>query len=174
MQGHPNDADLDGWKEAAKIFYNARMANAAFQEANHTLFPSQPRFQGATSTFPTPTSTVSVPRGGTFASRPPLLTQPVLNPGVPIEIDMARRNQHIPGACRRCGRMGHWTCECPQTFDIWYMNTEEWEEFVQSIFHDVDTNNIEAREEEQREEVPTPAESSGFGHSDESAVHPRC
>lgn len=46
------------------------------------------------------------------------------------------------------------------------MNADEREEFVQRIFHDTDTNGIEAREEEQHEEVPTPTESPGFGHSD--------
>lgn len=50
--------------------------------------------------------------------RPPPSTTPVLNPGVPMEIDAARCHQQLPGACRCCGKLGHWTRECPQAFDI--------------------------------------------------------
>ena len=69
-----------------------------------------------------------------------------------MDIDAARRKAKDPLVCRRCGKTGHWSRECPSQFDIRYMTVEERDEWAMEMLARVDA--VAETPEEGSESVP--------------------
>jgi hypothetical protein len=63
-----------------------------------------------------------------------------------MDIDATRKKHDTPDTCWCCGKVGHWAKDCEHRFDIWYMLTEEKEEWLQNLALEVDKEEIEKRE----------------------------
>ena len=62
---------------------------------------------------------------------------------VPMEVDATRRRNPIPMLCRRCGEPGHFAKECPRSYDVRYMTSEEKEEWIEQLLSDADVAKAE-------------------------------
>ena len=83
-----------------------------------------------------------------------------------MEIDAARKRSELPDNCRRCGKSGHWSKECPKRFDIRYMTVGEREEWMQELSLEADKEEIEARAEQMEAEEEEEAEMDFPKHSE--------
>src|SRR6202035_5814068 len=129
VQGRPNDADPQGWYNAAQLLDANKSANQAFHGSQRTA----PPVPNTRSIFPVTRNTGLAPTN----SRPAVNVWPSAYPGVPargsnipvpMEVDATRRRNPIPMLCRRCGEPGHFAKECPRSYDVRYMTSEEKEE----------------------------------------------
>jgi hypothetical protein len=83
----------------------------------------------------------------------------------PTDPDAARRKMVLPVACHRCGKVGHFSRECPQRYDIRFMSQDEREEYMQGWALQADAEELLERTEEAR--MPDVAElTEGFGECD--------
>ena len=68
-----------------------------------------------------------------------------------MEVDATRRRNPIPMLCRRCGEPGHFAKECPRSYDVRYMTSEEKKEWIEQLLSDADVAKTE---------IPDPTASS--------------
>jgi hypothetical protein len=135
------------------MFDNNRAANAAFHSAQQSNTGAATSRGGFSIRMPMPENKTAMRIPGPSPS-PFKATEP------------AKPRSDLLGACRRCGKMGHFVKECPMSFDVRYMTTEERDVWAQQILCDADVATAKAREiaqEEEEAEVPR----EDFGHRNE-------
>ena len=71
----------------------------------------------------------------------------------PMDVDRARARVTPPGVCLRCKKPGHYTRECPLSFDIRTMNVEEQLELLPELLALADLSGIGSAEIEEETEV---------------------
>ena len=157
---HPPKTFKD-WKEDARRYAMAHIQAAQFRNAQqHPSAPVPPRLPA-----------IAIGKRSLFAetSRQPLLDLPKppvsvtrapppppsksLPPGVPMDIDAARKLAKSVATCRRCGEPGHFIRDCPRTFDIREMSMDEVQEL---LAHLQDTQEVEQAHAEAEKEDFTP------------------
>ncbi|KAJ8507296.1 hypothetical protein ONZ45_g10308 [Pleurotus djamor] len=176
----PAMEDYKGWYAAAAKYARNQIANQSFNATTSALhLRSHPRPAPA----PAPTMSRSplgypgvhqpglIPRPPVPAPTPfaPKLSEPKpLPPGVPMDVDRTKAKRPIPArACFRCGDPSHIAINCPRSFDIRFLTSEEKLSLAKSILANADVEDsaasisrVEEVEEaplEEREEdfVPT-------------------
>ena len=144
VQGRPNDADPQGWYNAAQLLDANKSANQAFHGSQRTAPPvpnTRSIFPVTRNTGPAPTNSEAVVNFRPSAS--PGVPARGSNIPVPMEVDATRRRNPIPMLCRRCGEPGHFAKECPRSYDVRYMTSEEKEEWIEQLLSDADVAKTE-------------------------------
>jgi hypothetical protein len=49
-----------------------------------------------------------------------------------MEIDAARKVKSLKDNCRRCGGPDHWARDCPQRFDVRFMDADELQTYLEN------------------------------------------
>jgi zinc knuckle protein len=145
----PDDDDISAWIDQARRVDRNRTMNKMVRSAKasgkanphpvrNNVFGRNP--------FAVPPAAPPVDR------KPP--TVPTANPaplppGVPMDVDAARAKAKVT-RCYRCGQTGHLKPDCPQKYDIRFMDDDELENAI--------ANAKDAREAEERTE-----QAEGFG-----------
>lgn len=168
----PEDDDPDAWYKTARMFDQNRRANEAFHSsAARKIPPSLPpalSALGQTRNQPLPRTPWPRPSAPTTSAVPTFgqsapSARP-LPPGVPMDIDAAKRGGKIPGACYRCGEFGHRSRDCPTGFDIRLMSVDDREELLEDLLALKDVAEVEERgNAETRDRAG--AEEEGFGRN---------
>jgi hypothetical protein len=154
---HPPKTFQD-WKAEARRYAMAQIQAAQFRGVQqHSPTPAPPRLPapviGRRNIFADPPrqSLPDPPKPPASLTRAPVppFAKP-LPPGVPMDIDAARRQAKSLATCRRCGEAGHFIRDCPRTFDIREMSVDEVQEL---LAHLQDTQEVEhAQAEAERED----------------------
>src|ERR1700727_955709 len=141
VDGRPDDKVLQQWITAARRVEGNTLADRRFANAmNRSHRPS------ANHPAKTAQATVSpsLPRGmwrmPAVAQNAPVTAKtnapvaaPTLHPGVPMDIDAARRRGKELLLCRRCSKPGHFARECPHQFNVRYMTTGERDDWAMEM-----------------------------------------
>ena len=162
VDGRPKDKVLQEWVAAARRVEKNTQADRKFASV---VGRSAKSASHPTHTTRAPITPVATPisRGvwrfptastAPTATAPTRPAAPALHPGVPMDIDAARRKAKDPLVCRRCGKTGHWSRECPSQFDVRYMTVEERDEWAMEMLARLDTAP-ETPVEESEESEPT-------------------
>jgi hypothetical protein len=160
--GRPPDDDPEAWYDAAIRSDENRVANALFHGGVRAPPPPRP-----TSVFPNPRPAPALQpfwQNRSTPANPSPRPTPIPNPS-PTDVDAARKKMILPVACHRCGKVGHFSRECPQRYDIRFMSLEEREECLQGWALQADAEELlERTEESGTPEITESAE--GFGERD--------
>jgi hypothetical protein len=151
----PDDRKPEEWYASARRFDQNARANEAFHSSTqrrtlpHTQTTPSTAIQQRGTTFPrTPW-----PRTSTFTQAPPPASAPArpLPPGVPMDIDAAKRGGKLPGACYRCGELGHRSRDCKTGFDIRQMSADDREQLIEDLLalKDVPQEVVEEKADEE-------------------------
>jgi hypothetical protein len=154
----PADDNPEGWYESARLFDQNRRANEAFHSsaARRTPLTSSPapptgnqtRSQPLSRTpwLHSPAPTLSTSQSTNQPARP-------LPPGIPMDIDAAKRGGKVPGACYRCGEIGHRARDCPTGFDIRQMSSDDRDQLLEDLLALKDASNSRAGSTEGTEDA---------------------
>jgi hypothetical protein len=147
MPNPPELDDLEGWKQAARRFYQNQEANKAFSKnvrstPNTTLSRSVLPIQ-TTSTlrpfprFPVPRFPVPnlVPNFGTKTEAP---AKPKAEEPIPMDVDASKHRNSTPSVCFRCHQPGHYAKECPHRYDVRAMTSEERMDLLEQLLTEAD------------------------------------
>ena len=133
VKDRPRDDDPDGWHAAARQCDLNRRANEAFH-SSATRKPPPPMVNPNLPRVALPTGQWS---RATQLTAPPTQKIPVdprpLPPGIPMEVDAAKRKGMPAFACYRCGDTGHRARDCQRGFDIRLLSEGEREDLLEDI-----------------------------------------
>ena len=148
VDGRPNDKMLQQWITAARRVERNTLADRRFANAMNRNFRS-PASQTA-KTAQTATANLlprgiwrmptAVPHAPTAVKQNAPPAAPTLHPGVPMDIDAARRKGKEVMLCRRCNKPGHFARECPHQFDVRYMTAGERDDWAMEMLAQVDAS----------------------------------
>ena len=80
-------------------------------------------------------------------------TTPVHGSGTPMDIDAVRKRNANPVSCSRCGNLGHLLKDCPRSYDVRYMTTDERDDWVQHIMVTKDVSEVQEKLDDPQDEV---------------------
>lgn len=144
----PTSTDLDQWVSRARNLERSRSLQRNIAGPKPSLPTHRPGLASAfRMTAPAPQRTVSNPISPT---PPPKLTT---SGQTPMDVDALRRARLAQVVCHRCKEVGHYSNNCPRSFDIRYMNIEEIEEHRARALDSAELEE-KARQQEEEEERP--------------------
>lgn len=156
MQGAPELDDLEGWKEAARHFYQNQEANRAFGKSIRTSAsvpssaPTRGLVSAAPGTFPRPFPRFSVPPVPLpspfprFGPKPEVAPKPKSDDPIPMEVDASKQRRLTPPVCFRCQQPGHLAKECPHRFDVRAMTQDERKDLLEQLLVEADMAQVNA------------------------------
>ena len=71
----------------------------------------------------------------------------------PMDVDLTHGWTSFPIICRRCNKPGHYARECPNTFDVQMMTTEEKLELIPELLALVDISGVPPLENNSKVEM---------------------
>ncbi|KAL1738657.1 hypothetical protein HDZ31DRAFT_69764, partial [Schizophyllum fasciatum] len=125
----PSDENLGEWIKQARAQEVARDEHKSFHRSTRpSITPGRTLFAPrAAAPFARP-APLSAPAPAPAAAPRPAPAERPLPPGIPMDVDATRRRRAAALAtvtCRRCGRTGHLSYNCPQPADVRALE-EDW------------------------------------------------
>jgi hypothetical protein len=68
-----------------------------------------------------------------------------------MDIDATRKREALPDTCWRCGKVGHWSKDCPQRYDVRLMDTDELQTLLEDRLAALDV--VEAEKDDPTSEM---------------------
>ena len=158
--GRPSDDTPQDWYDATILADENRIANAAFQSsirANRSFTPSAPPGLIRNPQIPIPRTFPISTSCQAFAPTPRYIPPPTRDPNA-MDVDANRQRGPSAVTCYRCGKTGHVRKDCPHTFDVRFMTTEEREDFIQQELAAMDVRATSSSQLEEEEVVAPPVE----------------
>jgi hypothetical protein len=138
VQGRPEDDNPEGWYAAARVLDTNQAANQAFHSTQRTMAPTPSLRTPFLMPRAPPPTTSATPVSHFQTSQYPGVPAQASSIPTPMEIDVARRKNPIPMLCRCCGEPGHFARECPKSYDVRYMTSDERQDWIEHLLSDAD------------------------------------
>ena len=147
LDGRLKDDDPPAWYEGARTVALTCATNEAFQLLKATAMSTPPftsicRAGESQTKFAAP-----------LVTRPAAVPTPTASSGpAPKDVDATKRRFSQPLSCRHCGKVGHFTQEFPQAYDICFITAEEQEELLEHWMVAADVRDVADEKEVERDD----------------------
>ena len=158
--GRPADDQPKEWYRAAALCDENRRTNAAFvaTKSSHTARTTAPAARPSPQPFRAPPAAFAQTYQRTAAPVP----TSALPPGIPMDIDAARRKPADTTTCYRCGKTGHQRRDCPRQYDVRFMTDDERSDIAQQALAELDVRAVAMPEGEEKAEQEAVEEEEDF------------